>query len=574
MESGSDIAKVNTAPSSDAELLLQSWAAGPSSGEEDGPVFHAISAVSLLAAADEAPAEAGSAGPVLSSALGLLIGLLRAERAFLFQVDATEGPPGLGAIGAPLASRDLDGESIQQPERKVPRARLIEAAHGRQPVLLAQPEGAIDPRAAAEGRGPSLHAAVFPVENQKGVAAVLYIENRFQPLDATRETVWLTRSYCKVLGVILELEMLRRENKTLWSDVENLRHTKVTAQEILAVGGLVHPRSHRPARKPGELKGDYSFITGSSPKMLEIFQLLDKIASSNAPVLINGESGTGKELVANAVHHNSPRRGKTFVSENCGALTETLLESELFGYVKGAFTGAGKDHKGLFELAEGGTLFLDEVGDMSSGMQKKLLRVLQEGVIRRVGGKDYIPVDVRIISATNKDLMEEVRSGNFREDLYYRLNVINLKLPPLRERKEDIPELIESFLEALGAETGIPKKIEHAAVQKLVQYNWPGNIRELKNEMKRLYTLSDSEILIHDVSDGILRGEGGDALFSHLERDLSSLTLKDATERVEREMIRSALIQCRGNKSLMAKMLQVPKTSLYNKINKYGFDKA
>jgi transcriptional regulator with PAS, ATPase and Fis domain len=307
--------------------------------------------------------------------------------------------------------------------------------------------------------------------------------------------------------------------------------------------------------------------------MLEIFRIIDRISSSNAPVLINGESGTGKELIANAVHQNSPRKGKVFVSENCGALTESLLESELFGYVKGAFTGAHKDHKGLFELAEGGTLFLDEVGDMSPGMQKKLLRVIQEGVIRRVGGKDYIPVDVRIISATNKDLMNEVQAGNFREDLYYRLNVINLRLPPLRERREDIPELVEQFLAELEHETGTRKKVEPEAMQRLERYTWPGNVRELRNEIKRVCALAEGDVRVQDLSDTLLAGENRDVPFQLLERDLSHLTLRDAMERLEKEMIRSAIHQARGNKSKVADMLQVPKTSLYNKINKYGLDK-
>jgi transcriptional regulator with PAS, ATPase and Fis domain len=307
--------------------------------------------------------------------------------------------------------------------------------------------------------------------------------------------------------------------------------------------------------------------------MLEIFHVLDRISNSNAPVLINGESGTGKELVASAVHENSPRRGKVFVSENCGALTETLLESELFGYVKGAFTGANKDSKGLFELAEGGTLFLDEVGDMSSSMQKKLLRVLQERVIRRVGGKDYIPVDVRVISATNKDLLAEVQTGNFREDLYYRLNVINLVLPPLRERKEDLPELVANFLAELNREAGTTKRMDPAALQRLVQYNWPGNVRELRNEIKRLFALAEGDIGVHDLSEAILAGETRDATLQSLGPELFHLTLKDATERLEKAMIRNAIIQSRGNKSQVAKILEVPKTSLYNKINKYGLDK-
>jgi transcriptional regulator with PAS, ATPase and Fis domain len=305
--------------------------------------------------------------------------------------------------------------------------------------------------------------------------------------------------------------------------------------------------------------------------MLEIFRLLDRIRESSAPVLINGESGTGKELIAKAIHANSPRHTQGFVSENCAALTETLLESELFGYVKGSFTGAHRDHKGLFELAHGGTLFLDEVGDMSANMQKKLLRAVQEGVIRRVGGKDYIAVDVRIISATNKDLAQEVRKGNFREDLFYRLNVINVKLPPLRERREDIPALIAHFLGDLCAETGVAKEIDAQAIKLLSQHNWPGNIRELQNEVKRLFALSDQCIAVADLSDEIRSGSQGVTL-AMLEQDLQALTLKEAVERLERTLIRNALVQCGGNKSQVAKQLQIPKTSLYNRISRFKLD--
>ena len=210
---------------------------------------------------------------------------------------------------------------------------------------------------------------------------------------------------------------------------------------------------------------------------------------------------------------------------------------------------------------------------MSPGMQKKLLRVLQEKVVRRVGGKELIPVDVRIISATNKDLQDEVLRGNFREDLYYRLNVIKLKLPPLRERKEDVQEIVEYFLGLLGQENGLVKDMDETAMGCLVDYEWPGNIRELQNEVKRLYALSEDTIQVHDLSETILQGGHAKSEFKSLERDLLDLTLKEAVERVEERMIRHALIELRGNKSLVAKKLQVPKTSLYNKINKYGLNR-
>jgi transcriptional regulator with PAS, ATPase and Fis domain len=208
-------------------------------------------------------------------------------------------------------------------------------------------------------------------------------------------------------------------------------------------------------------------------------------------VLIQGESGTGKELIANAIHRSSPRNDQRFISENCAALSETLLESELFGHTRGAFTGAVTERKGLFELAHGGTLFLDEVGDMSLSMQKKLLRVLEEGEIRRVGGKDTIRVDVRIISASNQDLQSLVKAEKFREDLFYRLNGIRIELPPLRERKEDIPILIQHFLEQIAQESRQPlKSISPEALRLLLSYDWPGNVRELRHFLERTMLLA------------------------------------------------------------------------------------
>ena len=546
--------------------ILEVWSTEPGHSEGGDALHLALSLVSNLGAESrDDPAEP------LRSTLGVLISALRAERAFLFEM-----PPGADgsepSLGPCIASRDLDGEPVNQPERKVPHEVLARAARTGLPAAAPLAESASPGDERGDG---ALHGLALPVLGGASLRGVLFIENRFQPLEVSQAGMRLAQAGARVLAAVLELQSLRNENGTLWGDISRLRERRQDSAEDAAAeeAPAQRPRESGKRARRSELRGDYSAIIGSSPRMLEIFQLLDRISGSNAPILINGESGTGKELVAHAIHESSPRNGKVFVSENCGALTETLLESELFGYEKGAFTGANKDHKGLFELAVGGTLFLDEVGDMSPSMQKKLLRVLQEGVIRRVGGKDYISVDVRIISATNKDLLEEVKAGNFREDLYYRLNVINLKLPPLRERREDIPELVDHFLAEIGKESGIAKKIDPAALQRLVRYNWPGNIRELRNEIKRFHALSDGDIRVQDLSEAVLSDEVEEFPFHDFERQISQLTLREATERLEKEMIRNALVQSRGNKSLVAKMLQVPKTSLYNKINKYGFDK-
>ena len=250
----------------------------------------------------------------------------------------------------------------------------------------------------------------------------------------------------------------------------------------------------------------YSEIIGSSKLMLNVFALLDRVAPSSVPVLIQGESGTGKELVAHAIHKNSPRADKRFVAENCSAIPETLLESELFGYRRGAFTGAEKNKKGLFEAADKGTLFLDEIGDMSLGMQKKLLRVLQDGETRPVGANSIVYVDVRLVTASNKNLQEMVRKRGFREDLYFRLNTITISLPPLRDRKEDIPELVEFFMKKVSGElerNGMSVTAE--AMDAFTRYRWPGNIRELENEMRRCLALkAEGKIIgLDDLSDDV-----------------------------------------------------------------------
>jgi len=237
-------------------------------------------------------------------------------------------------------------------------------------------------------------------------------------------------------------------------------------------------------------------LIGKSKKMQELFKMIEVVSATSSTVLITGESGTGKELVAKAIHLNSPRAEEPFVSVNCGAFPETLLESELFGYMRGAFTGAAANKKGLFEVADKGTIFLDEIGDTSPAMQVKLLRVLQERTIRRVGGTEEVPVDVRIISATNRDLSEMVAENQFREDLFYRISVIPLELPPLRHRRDDIPLLADHFLARLNASMGKKlDRISDEALKKLETYDWPGNVRELENAMERAFILETSNEL-------------------------------------------------------------------------------
>ena len=312
---------------------------------------------------------------------------------------------------------------------------------------------------------------------------------------------------------------------------------------------------------------DQGRLIAQSAKMKELLKTVDKIASSNASVLIEGESGTGKELIARRIHDLSPRKQYPFIAVHCAALTDTLLSSELFGHEKGAFTGATDRKKGRFERAHDGSLFLDEIGEITQDTQVKLLRVLQEGEFERVGGTKTIKVDVRLIAATNKTLLSEVQQQRFREDLYYRINVIYLKVPPLRERKDDIAPLVEAFIRQYAAANAKQVRgIEKNALDALIGYNWPGNIRELKNIVERMIVLSSGDRLtLEQIPDDIRQGRSGASAASPGPAFQGMTRISDA----EKEMIRSALLANRGNKSLAAEKLGISRRTLYRKLEEY-----
>lgn len=319
----------------------------------------------------------------------------------------------------------------------------------------------------------------------------------------------------------------------------------------------------------------YSFgnLIGKSKAMQDVFELIRKVAPTNATVLIQGESGTGKELVAKSIHFNSPRRDKAFVAVNCAALAETLLESELFGHKKGAFTGAVATKKGRFELADGGTLFLDEIGELTPALQVKLLRVLQEKTIERVGGSRSIPVDIRIIAATNKNLKSEMAEGRFREDLFFRLNVVHVPLPPLTQRQEDIRLLVEHFIRKYAAErktgepiTGIDPEVERL----FYDYSWPGNVRELENVIERATILSPgSRIQVADLPRN-LRENVQDNLY--LDSIPIDANLYDTLAIIEKTLILRALKKTDYVQSRAAELLGIGKSGLNQKIKKYKLE--
>jgi two-component system response regulator AtoC len=318
-----------------------------------------------------------------------------------------------------------------------------------------------------------------------------------------------------------------------------------------------------------EVEKNYSFnnIVAQSAAMLQIFDMVKKIADYKTTVLILGESGTGKELIAKAIHYNSGRRGKPLVTINCGGIPETLLESELFGHVKGAFTDAYRAKKGLFEEAHGGTLFLDEVGELPMSLQVTLLRALQEEEIRPLGDTRAITVDVRIIAATARDLAREVEKNTFRDDLFYRLNVLSVRVPPLRERREDIPLLVDHFIQKYNGRLATNvERISPEAMHRLMEYEWRGNVRELENVIERAMVLTESKIIgLEYLPSSIQKGHD---TFPH--KVLEGVTsIKKATKSVERELIRRALVQTKGNRTQAAQILEVSLPALLYKMKEY-----
>ena len=330
-------------------------------------------------------------------------------------------------------------------------------------------------------------------------------------------------------------------------------------------------KENRRLRKTVESQYSFGNIIGKSSKMQNIFDLIYKVAPATASILIEGESGTGKDLVAKSIHYNSPRHNHPFIAVNCSALAESLLESELFGHEKGAFTGAVATKKGRFELAEGGTLFLDEVGELSPSLQVKLLRVLQDKIFERVGGLRQVSVNFRLITATNKRLREEVRKGRFREDLYYRLNVVYIDLPPLRRRTEDLRLLVDHFIGKHAAErrTGVPVKgIEREVEQIFYRHDWPGNVRELENTIERAMVLCPDDIIrVSDLPREFRNNLMGESQLENIPVDANLFaTLAD----IEKKMLLRALKNCNNIQSEAAQLLGIGRSGFNKKLKKHG----
>ncbi len=388
---------------------------------------------------------------------------------------------------------------------------------------------------------------------QLGGLELLKLINASQP----NTSVMVLTQYGTIETAVAATKLGARDYVTKPFHVEELR-TKIG--RLIQSVELDH--ENRVLREQLRTRPGFGGLIGVSPKMQRVYKLVEKVSQHNYPVLILGESGTGKELVARSIHFMGSRQNKPFVPVDCSGLVPTLIESELFGYVKGAFTGAQHARTGLLEAGNGGTVFLDEIGDLPVDLQAKLLRALQEREIRPVGATDRVRVDLRIIAATNRDLESAIRTGAFRQDLYFRLNVVQVKLPPLRERKSDIPLLVNFFLEKFTDPQRPIRTISEDAMRRLMVYDWPGNVRELENAVERAVALGSGPILhIADLPSNLQQGPNEKSLESN---ELTTI------EEMERRFILRALRETSGDKLAAARILGIGKTTLYRKLKQYG----
>jgi transcriptional regulator with GAF, ATPase, and Fis domain len=491
-------------------------------------------------------------GRLLELILDTVLELTRAERGFLLirggegelEVRTERNVDDAARAGASAFSRSIAERAAQLGEPIV----TVDAADD------ARFEAALS---VSDLRLRSVLAVPLAVKGR--VVGCVYVDHRarvglFRPADVT-----LVAALAEQAAIAVENARLLAENRRRQAEVRALNEalTEKLATQTVELEGM--HREVREARRRLGVRHDYSGLIGQTPRMLELFRLLDRVTDTALPVVIYGESGTGKELVARALHHNGPRRKAAFVSESCGAIPETLLEAALFGHVRGAFTGAQGERRGLFEIADGGTLFLDEVGEMSPAMQVRLLRVLQEGEFRRVGGEKLQKVDVRVVVASNRELGRMVEEGKFREDLFYRLNVVRVALPPLRERADDIPLLVEHFLSGRKH-----KGVTRRALERLARYRWPGNVRQLENELARAVSLADGPIDVGDLSPAVQAGTDAAEVDGP-----EPLDLRRRVERLERGLLEEALQRSAGNQSEAARLLGLSRFGLQKKLRRY-----
>jgi len=561
-------ASVRTAARSFADAAERRGMPGLLAGAEE------VAASARLQAVVAALVSERSERVIFDQIVDALIDLTGAERGFILLEDE-----GGGTERRVVAARNFDREAVRDALAKVSKTVERRTFETGDPVIVT--DASEDARFSGTESVVALRLRSIlcvPVRGRAGPIGTIYLDNRFERAVFEERHLPLIRAFSDQAALAVENARLHVENGHRLQELEKAKAEVEELNRILSdriakqTVELQEVKEHvLRERAEAPLKYSYANIVGQSCRMLDLFHLLDKVTDSEVPVLVQGESGTGKELVARAIHFNGPRKERPFVSENCAAIPETLLESELFGYARGAFTGAHADKKGLFEMAAGGTIFLDEIGDMPLEMQKKLLRVLQEKEVRPVGGKRSIQVDVRVLSASNQDLRKAVADGRFREDLFYRLNVITVDLPPLRERLEDIPMLVERFLDDIAASTGTPRKsITDEAMASLQRHAWPGNVRELKNEIQRAHALSDRVILPMVLSDVIRKAVPATAPVTDLGTKSLKEMVREVSDDLERRAIVEALRRSRNRKAQAARLLGVSRPTLDAKLEALG----
>lgn len=497
------------------------------------------------------------------------IQLTHAERGFLLLDKAEES--------AIEVARNFAQEEVVSPEFKISRTIAQRVRESGIPELTtnAQEDDRFrDLRSVGDLKLRSV--LCIPLVIRGEVSGVLYVDNRLQQQVFKEREKSLLMSLADHAAIAVHnartMEDLRARQLEVQTALDRVAQLNAALKGRLAAQGaeLSEMREElQGTRRSGQYRYDYNSIVGDSRRMREVFAVLDKYIDAADPILILGESGTGKELVARAVHEQGPRKAGPFVVENVAALPESLLESELFGHAKGAFTGATSNKKGRLESASGGVLFLDEIGEMPLELQAKLLRVLEEGFVRPIGATDPVAIDLRLITATNRNLDEMVREGDFRRDLYYRLNVLPVQLPPLRERREDIPDLVQRFTMNVETDDGARMRISPDAMEALVGYAWPGNVRELQNELRRAAVMSDGVILREHLGERVRdpRHEGLDGGQVPAE---AGTTLPDMVQALEIREITRAFGLAGGNKSRAAEMLGLSRFALQRKLEKFG----
>ena len=494
---------------------------------------------------------------VLRSLLDMLIQLSACERGVLYLERGSRGEL------AVEVAQDAQGESIE-PEGVCALA-VERARRAGLPVAFLGDDQDEAEELVEAARALGLERAIcLPLLTKGRQIGCMYFDARRAPGELSESDLIFMQALSRELGNAIEHARLYQENLAQKEEMEGL--TQRLSMQVQAQASELATMER--SLSTLKLRFNYDKIVGKSEAMQAVFALLDRITDHDVPVLVTGETGTGKELVARSLHFNGPRKAGPFISVNCSAITETLMESELFGHVKGAFTGADRDKQGLFEQAHKGTIFLDEVQDMSPSLQRELLRVLQEGEIRRVGGKDIIKVDVRVISATNRDLRAMVKGETFRQDLFFRLNVVSIELPPLRDRKEDIPLLVQRVLDEVRTPDGRAPKVDPEAMRLMLKYDWPGNVRELRNFLEKTSLLIDGDTIRpeHVRLDGEPASGGGYRGVSKL----FELQYEDAKSGFAREYLKSLLARNGGVVTKAAAEAGIVRSSFHKMLRKHG----